>query len=150
MPADLPAEARRRAVRYDGAAVIAQEKTRAETHRALVARHRARFLDGPVLVFDLSANVSYSFNPRGVDALGADGSVYATARVTDAWGILEVTGGVLLSRDSSGLMSKARVPSPATPTGPVLKGDGWTLTLSEGWELSPGPRKGDFALIHKR
>lgn len=49
-------------------------------------------------------------------------------------------------RDPGGQMAEARVPAPASPAGTRLEGDGWTLTLTEGWKLVPAARPGDLTL----
>ncbi len=145
-PEDLAGEARRRAERYGGAAVFRAEKERALLRERAIARHRARFVDGPVLLLPLSS-VNLTFDPNAVESLGELGSLYGTIRITDVWGILEVdSGGALLARTSAGAFSEARVPAPGEPAGPTVSGDGWTLTLSEGWKLAPGARAGDFTV----
>lgn len=150
VPADVEAEARRCATEYDGAIVMAEEVARAEVQRQAIARHRARFLDGPVLILPLGESLSYTFNPQTAEALGELGTVYLTARVTDEWGVLNVTQGVLMSRDRGGRMSEARVPAPAAPAGRTLNGDGWTLALMEGWKVVPGTRTGDFVVTREK
>jgi len=147
---DLEAEAGRRAAEYDGAAVLAEEAARAEVQRQAIARHRTRFLDGPVLILPLGESLQYTFNPRTAEALGELGTVYLTARVTDEWGVLDVTQGVLMSRDRAGRMSEARVPAPVAAAGRTLNGDGWTLALSEGWKVVPGARTGDFVVTRQK
>jgi hypothetical protein len=150
VPSDLYGEASRRALVYGGAVVMAREAARAEVQRQALARHRARFVEGPVLILPLGESLQYTFNPQRAEALGELGTVYLTSRVTDEWGVLQVTGGVLLSRDQGGRVSEARVPAPGTPAGSTLEGDGWTLTLSEGWKLVPAARAGDFTLAKDR
>jgi hypothetical protein len=147
VPASVPGEAKELAVRYDGAAVVAEEADRAKVRQQSMARHRARFSDGPVLILPLDASLNYSFDPRTAEAFGDLGTVYLTARITGLWGTLEATKGVLMSRDSSGRMSEARVPAPVTTTGRNLTGDGWNLTLAEGWKVVPGTRSGDLTIL---
>jgi hypothetical protein len=150
VPADVEAEARGRAEEYNGKTVVSEEAARADVQSRAVARHRARFLDGPVLILPLGESLQYTFNPQGADALGDSGTVYLTARVTDRWGALQVTGGVLMSRGQAGNMSEARVPAPSTSAGPTLSGDGWTLTLADGWRVVPGARTGDLVVTKDR
>jgi hypothetical protein len=151
VPADLESAASRRALAYDGAAVVARETARAEVQRQALARHRARFVEGPVLILPLGESLRYTFSPQGAEAMGDLGTVYLASRVTDEWGLLQVSGGVLLSRDQRGRVSEARVPAPRTPAaGPALEGDGWTLTLTEGWRLVPSARAGDFTVARDR
>jgi hypothetical protein len=146
IPADLAAQAERRAATYEGQAVIAAEADRAELRRLAIERHRQRFFEEPVLLLPLSNAVRYSFNPRAMEALGEMGTVYHTTRVTDEWGILEVTGGALLSRGADGMLAEARVPAPNDATGRSIKGDGWTLDLSDGWRIVTGSRPGDYTV----
>jgi hypothetical protein len=150
VPANLEVEARGRAAAYDGAVVMAREAARMEVQRQVIARHRARFLDGPVLILPLGESLRYTFSPQGAEALGDLGTVYPTSRVIDEWGVLHVTDGVLLSRDPGGRVSEARVPAPRTPEGSTIEGDGWTLTLTESWKLVPAARTGDFTLVKER
>jgi len=82
--------------------------------------------------------------------LGELGTVYLTARVTDQWGVLEVTEGVLVSRDRAGRMSEARVPAAATAVSGSMNGDGWILTLNEGWKVVPGARTGDVLVAKEK
>ncbi|MHC4846798.1 MAG: hypothetical protein ACYTCU_11655 [Planctomycetota bacterium] len=144
---DLKVEAHQRASRYDGGTVIAEEDERAATRDAQHRRQRARFVDGPVLVIPLGPDLGYSFNPNAANAFGERGTVFWTARVTDAWGILEVDDGVLLQRDGDGRMARATVPAPSDPAGSTISGDGWTLTLNEGWRVTRGPREGDWVVV---
>jgi hypothetical protein len=65
--------------------------------------------------------------------------------VSDAWGILEVTGGALMILEGP-RVSRVQVPAPADPSKRKVQGDGWTLELSEGWNLVPGARKGDYEI----
>lgn len=150
IPADAQAEAGRRAVKYDGATVMAREAARAEVQREAIARHRARFLDGPVLILPLSGSMRYTFSPQGAEALGDLGTIYPTSRVTDEWGVLQVTDGVLLSRNPEGKMSEARVPAPEACSGRIVEAVGWTLTLREGWNVVPSTREGDCTIAQER
>ena len=64
-------------------------------------------------------------------------------RATPAWGSLTATDGVLV-------MTKGAVLHLATPfqtSGSMLSGEGWTITLAEGWTVRPGRRAGDFEIV---
>jgi hypothetical protein len=39
---------------------------------------------------------------------------------------------------------RAQVPAPQSASAAPLKGEGWTLTLKEGWRIVAAERRGDF------
>jgi hypothetical protein len=134
-----------RAKNYDGDEVIAAE-TRSDRLRAETgAKYRMKLIDGPVLVLPVAGSFRYSFNPGNLVSLGDIGTVYPTMRVTDDWGILEVTDGCLLIRDARSV-KRLQVAAPASPQSGTLAGPGWTLQLKAGWSIAAGPRSGDFML----
>jgi hypothetical protein len=110
---------------YNGEAVMAEEQARAERKRALMARLQATFIDGPVLTIPL-VNMQFTFDPNTVQPFGDRGNVYETAEIRDAWGKLVVNrGGALITSDYQKLMVPA-------------SGEGWELTLNEGWVRNGG------------
>ncbi len=141
LPTELKDEAGQRATRYDGERLKADEAKRDAVRQQRLARHRARFVDGPVLVISLkSPNVQ--FNPGNLQPFGDLGTVYPTMTLTDAWGMLTVTNGALLNTN----WSEVRVTAPEDITTRPFKGDGWVLELKKEWVLKPGKRSGDYVL----
>jgi hypothetical protein len=130
---------------YDGETLIAEETRKDNLHQELLAKFRTRLIDQPLLVLPLSPAVKYSYNPNNLVGLGEIGTVYPTMRVSDNWGVIEVSKGALLIRDK-GSASRLQVPLATDLKARPLKGDGWILELSEGWILDPGERKGDYVL----
>ena len=63
LPADLAAEARAHAKRYDGDALIAAENQREEERRARLDGYRKLFVDGPVLRVPFGPAANYSYDP---------------------------------------------------------------------------------------
>jgi hypothetical protein len=145
LPKDLKREAERRAVKYDGESLQAAETERENRRRNRTANHRARLVDGPILILPLSDDVQYGFDPNNVESLDGIGTVYPTLRVSDRWGILDVTNGALMFRDGQ-KVSRLQVAAPTDAGAQKLKGDGWTLELKEGWMIEPAPRKGDYII----
>jgi hypothetical protein len=144
LPAPAPTQAavQARAKLYDDGSLRAAEVAREAARQQRLAGYRAGLVAGPVLNLPL-AKANRQFRPSTLVALDGLGTVYPTMRLTDAWGALEVTGGsgALLYKD----FHRATVSlQGADVTG--LKGDGWTLSLSPGWSLKPGPRPGDMTL----
>ena len=93
---------------------------------------RAKFVDGPVLTIPLK-QMQFTFDPNNVQPLGDLGTVYPSMEVSDVWGRIVVTGGGLIAADYS------RLTVPAS-------GEGYTLTLKEGWKIVAGAREGDKTL----
>jgi len=54
-------------------------------------------------------------------------------------------GRLRIVRGANGVI-RVQVPAPTNPKVRPLKGTGWTLELTSGWTLAPGPRPGDFTL----
>ena len=126
------------AQRYDGVALrSAEEKLEAE-RQARLADYRRRFVDGPVLIIPRPGSASFVTN--GLTPIPGVGTVYPTYRATGAWGSL-VGDLVLVGAET------LSVPAPAGTEGARLTGDGWTLTLAEGWVVRPAPRTGDFEIV---
>jgi hypothetical protein len=142
LPPDLLAAAGDAAGRYDGAQVMEEERAREEEHNRMLAALTARFVDGLVLILPLR-QMNLQYDPRGMVAMGDNGTVYATIRIADLWGIVEVAGrGALMAPG----WNELRVTAPTDPTARPLQGDGWTLQLNEGWEVIPATRAGDLTL----
>ncbi|HKG20785.1 MAG TPA: hypothetical protein VKC34_02715, partial [Blastocatellia bacterium] len=129
-PRDLKGEAERAAVSYRGGLLRASETEREDKRRRLAAMHKARLVDGPVLVLPLR-KMEMQFNPNNLQPLDSLGTVYPDIRIVDLWGILTVSKGALMSPT----FDKIRVPAPAEPGGRTIQGDGWTLELEAGWSL---------------
>jgi hypothetical protein len=143
LPPDFKLGIEKRAARYDGDKLREAENERDAQRQRRIAEYRKRFVDGPVLLLPLTPQMNYSFDPNNVQTLDASSSVYPTLKVSDAWGILSVSNGALMTRDGSKI-SSVTVPAPSDAS--QLKGDGWVLELSEGWRLMPGARKGDYTV----
>jgi hypothetical protein len=124
-----------RSLSYDGAALRKEESDRARDLADRQARYRALFVDGPTLTLLLTPKMQFAFNPNKVVSLPGYGTVYPALRVTDVWGVLEVTGGALMARDWGSV-------TVALP----LEGKGWTLQLKPGHKRKRWHRPGDQIL----
>jgi hypothetical protein len=145
------AEAVRRAERYNGSEVIAIETENEAKHQARIAGARKLFVDGPILVLPVGENFNYVYDPNMVLALDDKLTLYqyeGEINVTDEWGMLKTTIGVVLAREN-GKVVRAQMPAPTDATKTPLAGKGWTLGLKPGWELVPEGRPGDFTLRRK-
>jgi len=126
------AAARAAIARYEGAEIVTLETQQDQSRKQQIAAARKKFLDGPVLIMSLTADVHYSYDPNNVIGIDASNTVYPTLRMVDAWGVLTVTNGAWLERNASGLLQRALLPAPADLSARPLKGDGWSLEVANG------------------
>ena len=127
--------------RYGGTELRAAEQARAERRRAVVRELQNRFVDGPVL--HVPSGGGGTFNAVGATPIPGAGTVYFSQyRQKGEWGTLEATNGVLISDDG-----KRRLPGPVRIEGANITGDGWTVTVAQGWTVRSGPRSGDYQII---
>lgn len=143
------APARAAMSRYEGEEIVRVETEQDRRRNQQIAEARKKFIDGPVLLLSLTDDVRYSYDPNNVIGIDGSNTVYPTLRLVDAWGILTVSDGAWIERDAAGRVASARVPAPADLSARPLKGDGWTLELSDGWEVVSGERSGDVKLRKK-
>lgn len=148
LPVDLKAAAEKRAAAYDGESLRAAEEKRESERLARIKAYRAKLVEGAVLILPMTQEANYSFDPNNLVPLEGVGTIYPTMRVTDAWGILEVDGGALMTRGDN-TPSRLYVPVANDMNARPLRGAGWTLRLDEGWTLEPGERNGDYQLKKK-
>jgi hypothetical protein len=140
LPTDLEAAAKDRANAYGGAALATEEDQREQTRKTNETKWRGLLVDGPILELPIPHS-HYTYDPNEIFPLAADGTVFATTRIADDWGVIDVKNGARLNvaRDI------AFVAAPATAV--QLFNSNWTLTLKPGWHLVPGARNGDFKVV---
>ena len=143
------AAARAAASRYEGEEIITIETRQEQSRSRQIAEAKKKFLDGPVLILPLSDDVKYSYDPNNVVGIDSSNTVYPTMRLVDVWGVLTVTDGAWLERAATGNLIRARIPAPSDLSARPLKGDGWSLELTNGWEVVPGERAGDVNIRKK-
>jgi hypothetical protein len=114
---------------YDEGPLRAEEKARGVRKLEAMATLRRKFVEGPVLTIPLK-QMQFTFDPNRVQPFGDLGTVYPTMEVRDVWGKIVVSGGGLISADYSRLVVPA-------------SGEGYELTLNEGWKIVAGGREGD-------
>lgn len=129
------------ALRYRSAELRASEVKRDVEHQARVAALKARFVEGPVLI--VPRPTSSAQNNMGATPIPDVGTVVMEYRATPAWGSLTATGGVLVLTRGAVL----HLAAPFQTSGSTLSGEGWTITLAEGWTVRPGQRPGDFEIV---
>lgn len=89
--------------------------------------------------------MNVSFDPRNILPLEDHGTVYPNIRVTDLWGILEVTNGALMSPN----WDKISVSKPIQFNEKEITGDGWKLQLNENYAVEKDASGTGYTLIKK-
>jgi hypothetical protein len=145
LPPATRMEVMKRSTAYDGDALIAAETQREALHQQKLNQYRARFFENPVLILPVTNKFRFSFDPNNLMPLDESATVYPTLWVSDSWGVLDCSQGALLLREN-GRVAEIRIPLPKDVDSLPLRGEGWTLELSVGWKMEPGPRKGDLRL----
>ena len=129
------------AARYRGAELKAAEQKLDIERQARVAKLKARFVDGPVLIVPRPTGAA--INNTGATPIPDVGLVIMEYRAKPAWGSLEATSGVLVLTKGGVL----HLTAPFETNGSTLSGEGWTITLAAGWTVRPGKRPGDFEIV---
>jgi hypothetical protein len=132
------------AARYDGATLRRAEETRDRAQQVRIAELRRRFVDGPVLTMP-DGGSGTSDTTGSVVIPGAGTVFFRNFTLSARWGRLEAHDGVLRATDGSTLS----VPVNGLLEGATLRGDGWTVTLSEGWAVQAAARPGSFTIVRK-
>lgn len=130
------------ALRYEGPALRASEERRELERQARVAELTARFVDGPVVRFPRPRSASI-ITTGSMPIPG--GTVFVEYHADDAWGRIDVEGGVLLGVDELVVAAPAHVDEAARAFG----GEGWRVTLADGWVVRPGERPGDYVVVRQ-
>jgi hypothetical protein len=123
----------RRAERYGGPEIAAQERTRADNQRRLIAEITVRF-SGVRLELPLG-QMQFEFNPDQVTPVPGLGTVYQQLVLRDAWGEIRANEGALIS-PTFNLLTASR-PNPGGLSGP-----GWTLALAPGYRIGAPDAQG--------
>ena len=146
LPTGLSSSAEKRAVVYDGLALRWSETEEEEQRKAVLDGYKKRLISGPVLALPVAEKFSFSFDPNDVIPLDNTTSAYTTLRVSDIWGVLEVSDGALIVRDQQQFVRVVvEAPRDGIGKGGEIAGNGWKLTLAPGWVLINGVRRGDLA-----
>lgn len=126
---------------YEGDHIVVSETARDESNKKTIAAYKAKLVDQAHLEIPLEAmNMSFDYNI--IVPLEGLGTVYPVIRITDKWGILEVTKGALISND----WKKVSLSIPVEITGNKINGDGWTLDLKEDYFLQKSETGGSYII----
>jgi len=130
---------------YKDSEIVLFENDRDKKQKEKLALLKEKFINNPVLIIPLQ-NMNMQFNPTNLISLEDIGTVYPNIRITDNWGILDVTNeALILSNFQSVLISlpdNFSLPQDQTN----IHSDDWTIELNKGWILTPSEKKGSYLL----
>lgn len=130
---------------YKDSDILIFEENRAQKQIEKLEYLKEKFFSRPVLVLPLQ-NMSMQFNPSNLVSIENVGTVYPNIRITDNWGILDVTNGALVSSD----FRKVIISLPDDFNQAVdlkrIETDDWVLELKDGWLLKPGESDKNYIL----
>jgi hypothetical protein len=144
LPADPVKEMMLISERYGARAITIAETEREEKINSLIAAYKSKFLEKPHLTIVLE-KMNMSFDYLTIMPLEEKGTVYPTVRVTDNWGILDVSKGALISADWKSIT----VSMPEIINGQKISGDGWTLELKDNYLLQKDQLDKNYLLNKK-
>lgn len=131
--------------KYNGQVIIAEETAREEKIKKLISEYKSKFIENPHFEMKFE-HMNVSFDYRNIIPIEDKGTVYPTIRVSDKWGILTVTNGALMSPN----WDKISVSFPVKIDDKNSSGDGWTLTLNDGYTMIKEASNGNYKLIKKQ
>ena len=134
---DVEAAARR----YGGSELRATEVQRDTEQKARVAELRRKYVDGPLVIVPRASGAMLI--TTGAVPIPGVGTVYREYRLTAEWGTIAATSGLL---DATG-DATLRVAGPWRIDGRTISGDGWMITINEGWRVEDGERHGDLRVV---
>ncbi len=142
VPRDLDRLARERARPYGWAAIDSAERARDASRAPLLADYRARLATGSTITLHQTRDsLSWVYDPTTLIAFDLKSVVYPAGTFNAPWGSLDVErNGVLVQNDFSTLRVGFTGDAPAG-TARQWTGQGWTLTLKNGWAFLPDPDK---------
>jgi len=95
----------------------------------IVSEYRIRFTKKPLLIIDLTgAHLGIYTNPIPIDTLG---KVWPIIDISNDWGFLSVKDNGCLMTSGNAVISADNIDIGEQ----IISGDGWTLTLSNGWTI---------------
>jgi arginine deiminase len=122
------------ALNYEVEKIQAEELQRETEIKERIYRRISTFTEKPVVFFELESPY-FDFEDSDIRPMDTLGTLYMAMRISDNWGKLSVDeGGCLVSNNLRYLRVTAKGYKFEKNR---AEGEGWHLTLNDGWELTP-------------
>lgn len=141
LPSDLKETTLKSADEYNGQLIFKEEILREESIKKQISEYKSKLIQQPHFEIQLK-KMNISFDPRSILPIEDKGTVYPKMRVTDVWGILEVETGALMSPN----WDKISISNPTKISPNKVAGDGWILTLKDGYVVKKEERTGNYII----
>jgi len=143
MPKDIKSYVERISQDYNGVSIAKEEDATEKEIKRRIAEYKAKFIEQPHFEIRFE-KMNVSFDPRNIMPLEDKGTVYPNLRLTDNWGVLEVTNGALMSPN----WDKLSLGIPTIIEKQKIEGDGWTLQLNDAYVLKKEDNQ-NYILVKK-
>lgn len=130
--------------KYRAASIVSEETARETRINLLIAGYKKKLLEQPHLEIP-AMQMNLSFDPRNMLPVENAGTVYPTLTVSDNWGTLTATNGALINND----WTKISVSAPVVNEEKNISGDGWLLSLKNGYLVVKEEGTGNYKVVKK-
>lgn len=141
LPTNLKETALKSTDEYNGQLIFKEERLREERIKEQISLYKTKFIEQPHVEIHLK-KMNISFDPRNIIPIEDKGTVYPSMRISDIWGILEVEAGALMSPN----WDKISITNPTKISPNKVEGDGWILTLKEGYTVKKEKKTGNYVI----
>jgi hypothetical protein len=125
--------------------IIKYEELREKQQVERIQNLRDKFTNKPVIVVPFQ-NMNMQFSPGNLIPLENIGTVYPNIRISDNWGILNVTNEGMISEDWKFILISVPEDFNGYSGKEEIKSKDWTLKLNKGWSIGTVGNKGNYIL----
>lgn len=141
LPSDIEETVLKSADEYNGLLIFKEESIREEMIKKQISEYKTQLIAEPHFEIPLK-KMNISFDPRTIIPIEGKGTVYPKMRITDTWGILEVEKGALMNPN----WNKISITNPIKISSNKIEGDGWILTLKDGYTVKKEDSTGNYVV----
>lgn len=132
IPENIEKEAEKRYIKYNGDLLITKEIETEKEIQKLITKYTETFVNNKIISFP-GIGLNITFDPRETFSLKDHGTIYKASRITDVWGIIEVSEGEILIND--GWEKLILTADNLNISSNAINGKGWNLKLKKSWKI---------------